>query len=90
MQHHSKLLFRLTNSILGRIQKSPYSDFTDDDLLNIFDSFFNDKITNIISKLPKPISISLLSLLSLKNLLLTPHPLINIDLFPIYQYFIKP
>ena len=32
----------------------------------------------------------LLSLLLLKILLLTPHPLITIDLFPISQYFLKP
>ena len=61
MQHNSKLLFKLANSILGRRQKSPYHNFTDDDLPNLFDSFYNDKITNIISSLPKPISISLLS-----------------------------
>ena len=61
MQHNSKLLFKIANSILGRRQKSPYPDFTDDDLPTLFDSFFNDKIINIISSLPKPISISLLS-----------------------------
>ena len=57
MQHNSKLLFKLENSILGRRQKSPYPDFTDDELPHLFDSFFNDKINNIISSLPKPISI---------------------------------
>ena len=56
---HDKFIFKLANSILGRRQKSPYHDFTNDELLNLFDSFFNDKITNIISLLPKPISISL-------------------------------
>ena len=59
MQHDSKSLFKLANSILGRRQKSPYPDFTNDELPNLFDSFFNDKITNIISSLPKPISIAL-------------------------------
>ena len=58
MQHDSKSLFKLANSILGRRQKSPYPDFTNDELPNLFDSFFNDKITNIISSLPKPISIA--------------------------------
>ena len=48
MQHNSKLLFKLENSIIGRRQTSPYPDFTDVDLPNLFDSFFNDKITNII------------------------------------------
>ena len=156
MQHDSKSFFKLANSILGRRQKSPYTDFTNDELPNLFDLFFDDKITNIISSLPKPISIALsfsitntltsfflpsndqlicliknsrssssldpiplkllhnlapyiisnianviheslisgtvssfsnilLSFLSLKNLLLTPHPLIIIDLFPIFQ-----
>ena len=61
MQHSSKLLFKLENSILIRRQTSPYPDFTDDDLPNLFFSFYNDKITNIISSLPKPISIFLLS-----------------------------
>ena len=46
MQHYSKSLFKLANSILGRRQKSPYPDFTNDELPNLF---FNDKITNIIS-----------------------------------------
>ena len=46
-------------SILGRRKKSPYPDFTNDELPNLFDSFFNDKITNIISSLPKPIYIAL-------------------------------
>ena len=32
MQHNSKLLFKLANSILGRKQTSSYPDFTDDDL----------------------------------------------------------
>ena len=59
IQHDSKSLFKLANSILGRRQKSPYPDFTNDELPNLFDSFFNDKITNIISSLPKPISIAL-------------------------------
>ena len=54
-----KSLFKLANSILGRRQKSSYPDFTNDELPNIFDSFFNDKITNIISSLPKSISIAL-------------------------------
>ena len=49
MQHKSKSLFKFANSILGRRQKSPYPDFTNDELPNLFDSFFNDKITNIIS-----------------------------------------
>ena len=161
MQHGRKSLFKLANRILGRRQKSPYPDFINDELHNLFDSFFYDKITNIISSLPKPISIALsfsttntltsfclpsndqlicllknsrssssldpiplkllnyissyiisniahiiheslisgtvpsflnilLSLLSLKNLLLTPHLLIIIDLFPIFQNLLKP
>ena len=56
MQHDRTSLFKLANSIIGRRQKSPYPDFTNDELPNLFDSFFNDKITNIISSLPKPIS----------------------------------
>ena len=39
MQHDSKSLFKLANSILGRRQKSPYPDFTNDELPNLFDSF---------------------------------------------------
>ena len=60
MQHTSKLLFKLANSILRR-QKSPYPDFNNDELPNLFDLFFNDKITIIISSLPKPIFITILS-----------------------------
>ena len=59
IQHDSKSLFKLANSILGRRQKSPYLDFTNDELPNLFDSFCNDKSTNIISSLRKPISIAL-------------------------------
>ena len=59
MQHDSKSLFKLANSILGRKQKLPYPDFTNYELPNLCDSFFNDKITNIISSLPKPIYIAL-------------------------------
>ena len=59
MQHDSNSLFKLANSILGRRHKSPYPDFTNDELPTLFDSFFNDKITNIISSLPKPISIAI-------------------------------
>ena len=61
MKHNNKLIFNLANSIPGRRQQSSYPDFTDDELLNLFYSFFNEKITNIISSLPKPISIYLLS-----------------------------
>ena len=49
MQHNSKSLFKLANSILGRRKKSPYSEFTNDELPNLFDSFFNEKITNFIN-----------------------------------------
>ena len=62
MQLDSKSLFKLANSILGRRQKSPYPDFTNDELPNLLYSLFmncNDKITNIISSLPKPMSIAL-------------------------------
>ena len=61
MQYNSKFLFNLIYSILGRRQKSPYPDFTDHELINLLYYFFNDKISNIISLLPKPISITLIS-----------------------------
>ena len=37
MQHDSNSLFKLANSILDRRQKSPYPDFTNDELPNLFD-----------------------------------------------------
>ena len=56
MQHNSKPIFKLANSILGRRQKSPYPDFANDVLPN-----FSMTKSPIISSLLKPISISILS-----------------------------
>ena len=53
------LLFKLENSILSRIQTLPYPDFTNDDLLNLFEYF--QKITNNISSFQKRIFISTIS-----------------------------
>ena len=53
------LLFKLENSIICRIQTIPYPDFTNDDLLNMFEYF--QKIINNISSFPKLIFISTLS-----------------------------
>ena len=59
LHHNSILLFKLENSIFGRRQKSQFLDYTDD-LYNLFDSLFNENITNIMLSLSKHISIYLL------------------------------
>ena len=51
-RNNSKAIFKLANNLLGRIPIQVLPDTNILDLPNVFDQFFDNKISNILSKLP--------------------------------------